>query len=127
MTRTNLVCLSCMTTYGYIGDGPHPGSCPECGSRCVPPAGELIIRGNTTWRAPNGLATARVYAYDECGRPFEFELSAHNDRGTLTGVKIDGIEVPPALFQRYLRVPDSVHRTCASLGIASAGLARSAD
>lgn len=34
-------CYECDHEYQYLGDGPHPGGCPECGSRAVSPSGML--------------------------------------------------------------------------------------
>lgn len=90
MTIAPLDCLQCGAEYAYIGVGPHNATCPDCGSRCVSPVGELRIADTDYWAVPNGTGELRVCAVDEHERSFEFRIGFQKTSGTLTAITIDG-------------------------------------
>ena len=106
-----------MEAYTYIGSDLHNGHCPACKKHCVPPAGKLLVQGQTTWQSPNGLGRLWVYTYDERGRPFEFEVSVLNTVGKLTGIKMDGIQVDPNRFVSLLGLPEVIVEEITAAGV----------
>ncbi len=89
MTITPLDCLQCGAEYAYIGAGPHSGTCPDCGSTCVSPVGELRLTETDYWAVPNGTGELRIHTVDEHERAFEFRIGFQKDSGTLTTLTID--------------------------------------
>jgi len=82
MTITPLDCLQCGTEYTYIGAGPHGAACPDCGSTCVSPVGELRITDNDYWSVANGTGELRIHTVDEHERSFEFRIGFQKQRNT---------------------------------------------
>lgn len=93
MTITPIDCLQCGAEYTYIGAGPHGAACPDCGSTCVSPVGELRITDNDYWSVANGTGELRIHTVDEHERSFEFRIGFQKNRGTLTTITIDGTSV----------------------------------
>lgn len=93
MTITPLDCLQCGTEYTYIGAGPHGAECPDCGSTCVSPVGELRLTETNYWAVPNGTGEVRIYAVDEHDRSFEFRIGFQKHSGTLTTIAVDGTAI----------------------------------
>jgi hypothetical protein len=93
MTLTPLDCLQCGTEYAYIGAGPHPAECPDCGSACVSPVGILRITNSDYWSVPNGTGQIQIHAVDERERSFEFQIGFHKSKATLTTITIDGTSI----------------------------------
>jgi len=93
MTITAIDCLQCGAEYTYIGAGPHGAECPDCGSTCVSPVGELRITDSDYWSVPNGTGELRVHTVDERERAFEFRIGFQKDSGTLTTITIDGTAI----------------------------------
>lgn len=119
MSVRSLRCYECDTEYEYIGSAPHLGQCEACGSRCVPPAGELTLEDWSHWESPTGLQKIWLRATDDRDRPFEFEIAAHDAIGKVTGVKIDGIQLAgaPENDEPLLRLSDSITNVLRQLGI----------
>jgi hypothetical protein len=112
-----LQCYRCGADYEYVGTSPHPGKCQACGSPCVPPAGSLSILNNAHWESANGLSKVWVYALDEQGRPFEFEVAAQGNRGKLVALRVDGISVAPQVDETLETLPPAVETELADAGI----------
>jgi hypothetical protein len=112
-----LQCYRCGADYDYVGTSPHPGQCPACGSPCVPPAGSLSVLNSAHWESANGLSKVWVYALDERGRPFEFEVAAHGNRGKLVALRVDGISVAPHVDETLETLPPAVETELAEAGI----------
>jgi len=119
MNVLSLQCYECDTEYEYIGSSPHLGRCQACGSRCVPPAGDLTLDDWSHWESPNGLQKVWLQATDERTRSFEFEIVAHNTIGKITGLKIDGTRIvgPFEEGDSLFQIPVSITNAVAQLGI----------
>lgn len=107
-------CFACDTDYGYLGAGPHHGSCPACDSSAVTPAGDLEIIDTSVWESANGLSTIRVTTADARARRFEFVIAARRGRGRLVRLAIDGTEVPT---ETVWSVPSAVATTVTAHGV----------
>jgi len=112
-----LQCYMCGTDYEYVGTSPHPGQCQACGSPCVPPAGSLNVLDSSYWESANGLSKVWVYALDERDRPFEFEVAAQGNRGTLVALRVDGVSVAPQVDKTLETLPPAVKTKLADAGI----------
>jgi hypothetical protein len=76
-TAGSLRCFACGNDYDYLGSPPHPGRCPACGARDVPPAGALErVAGPAPIAAGPGESTHRVDAADDTDRTFTYWLTA---------------------------------------------------
>jgi hypothetical protein len=110
-----LQCYRCGADYEYVGTSPHPGKCQACGSPCVPPAGSLSILNNAHWESANGLSKVWVYALDEQGRPFEFEVAAQGNRGKLVALRVEALSsLAPPQLAFFHREPDAVSGSCSN-------------
>ena len=112
-----LQCYMCGTDYEYVGTSPHPGQCLACGSPCVPPAGGLNVLNSSYWESANGLSKVWVYALDERGRRFEFEVAAHGNRGKFVALRVEGIAVDPQLDETLETLPPAVRSELVDAGI----------
>jgi hypothetical protein len=112
-----LQCYRCGTEYTYLGERPHPGQCPACGSSCVPPAGSLTVVNSVHWESANGLAKVWVHSVDERDRPFEFEVAAHGRRGKLIAIKVDGVSINPQVDEILETLPPAVRAEIEMQGI----------
>ncbi len=112
-----LQCYRCGAEYDYLGASPHPAQCQECGSRCVPPAGELTVTERSHWESANGLSKVWVAAVDERSRTFEFEVAAYGGRGKLVGLQVDGTSVNPQLDNTLETLPPAVLTALREMGV----------
>lgn len=83
-----LQCADCGHRYGYLGSEPHPGRCPACDSRAVPPAGDLEL---TAGRLLPAWAGVDLRFRDASGRVFAYALTAVGPRTfTILEATVDG-------------------------------------
>ena len=114
---TRLRCFDCGCEYGYLGSKPHPGRCPSCDSRCVSPAGELVIVDVEKWQSATGLSKLWVDAIDERDRRFRFEIAANGPEGKVVAVIVEGTAFNPAIDPSLRRLPPVVSEVVAHLGV----------
>lgn len=79
-----LTCYTCGNEYDYVGDGPHPGVCPDCGERLVSFAGdieEVALQSNGEPGDVGHVITARVA--DATDRTFHYSLTPDTTHGTV--------------------------------------------
>lgn len=117
MVILTLQCYRCGVEYEYVGTSPHPGRCQACGSTCVPPAGGLTVINSAYWESANGLSKAWIYAVDEHGKPFEFEVAGKGDRGKLVALRVDSTSVDPHMEKTLKKFPSAVSAELAEVGI----------
>lgn len=101
-----LRCFQCGHTYDYLGDGVHPGSCPQCEGRVVSFAGEpraVAPRTGTGDSASRRLSPLfKVTVCDATDRQFEYFIAYPEG----------GESQRPMPILRYVRVGDHrVHAT----------------
>lgn len=90
-TETALRCADCGQQYSYLGRTPHPGECLGCGSRAVPPAGDLTLVDGDLVREWNGVTLRFTDATD---REFSYAVaSVEHARVAVLSVRIDGLFV----------------------------------
>ncbi len=117
MSILSLMCYQCGTEYDYLGTAPHPGRCPECGSPCVEPAGELTIRASSCWQSAIGLSKISVRAVDVQDRPFVCTVAAHKCRGKMVSFTIDEVSVIPYVNDVRDHIPSKITDEIADYGI----------
>ena len=96
--RPAISCYICDRETSYIGSEPHPGTCPQCGSRAVSPAGEIdldepeaiIIEGDKVLTEE----MFRVQGTDASDREFQFWFIEDDTEPALMRLSIDGASVP---------------------------------
>jgi hypothetical protein len=96
-TTGSLRCFACGNDYDYLGSTPHPGECPACGARDVPPAGDLErVAGPGPIATGPGNSTHRVDATDATDRTFTYWLTTlDDDRVQLVRIGVEDALVGP--------------------------------
>ncbi|AFZ73263.1 hypothetical protein [Natronobacterium gregoryi] len=112
-----LRCFECGCEYGYLGSKPHPGRCPSCDSRCVSPAGELVVVDVETWQNATGLSKIWVHTIDERDRRFRFEIAPAGREGKVVAVIVEGTALDPAIDPALRRLPAVVSEVVAHVGV----------
>ncbi|MWV38516.1 hypothetical protein GRS80_01625 [Natrialba sp. INN-245] len=112
-----LRCYECGCQYGYLGSNPHPGRCPSCGSRCVSPAGELVVINVEKWQNATGLSKIWVETIDERDRQFRFEIVAAGSEGKVVTVTVGDAVLDPAMDPSLQRLPPVISELVAHIGI----------
>ncbi len=114
---TRLRCFDCGYEYGYLGSKPHPGRCPSCDSRCVSPAGELVVVDVKKWQNATGLSKIWVHTIDERDRRFRFEIAAAGCEGKVVAVIVGETAFDPAIDPSLRHLPPVVSEVVAHLGV----------
>ncbi|ELZ80867.1 hypothetical protein C455_05382 [Haloferax larsenii JCM 13917] len=95
LTDAPLSCYDCGHSYWYVGDEPHDGRCPRCGSRLVSPAGDLRIVNTQPVGAEADTTGVQLVGRDDSGRLFQYWLCTDSDeRSHCTRIDICGNRVP---------------------------------
>jgi ribosomal protein S27E len=96
-------CYDCDNEYAYIGDGPHPGVCPACGSLGVSPAGDLQVMDIQSVSHVDEADIDRFYrirCLDESAqdgnRVFDYHVELSGDQLVLMDVTAEEVTVPAA-------------------------------
>lgn len=95
----SLHCYRCDHVYVHIGTEPHRGECPNCGSRAVPPAGEIevqpIVPLSHSKRTTASIKEYPVRGSDSTDRNFEYHTTVESREAdsavvSLRVVTVDG-------------------------------------
>ncbi|WP_396611268.1 hypothetical protein ACH9L7_13805 [Haloferax sp. S1W] len=89
-----LSCYTCGHSYWYVGEEPHDGTCPNCGSRGVSPAGQLKIVNSQPFDTEGDTSGVQLVGRDDSGRLFQYWLRTDEDGETVcTRIDICGSQI----------------------------------